>query len=233
MAYKKPLTEGEVQSINFKSVRSWIKTNASKVKAKHNKTLLYSGRDDVLEELKGLDGKIIDVNDRETFMGTPMYKRIEKIRRHRAKYDLPLDFETINDVLKRLKSPGIIDKDRIEIHYVNAEECFQDLKKKPNLFPKPVVDKVWSLLSELIASNATGDMKIMDGAADDYGRLREDKVFISKELPKLLKNRNLSAKTIKELKKLFGKYGSHFDRRYTKLIKEIGNEKKILKGKLK
>ena len=95
------------------------------------------------------------------------------------------------------------------------------------------MDKVWGLLSGCFASNAKGDIKIMDGAADDYGKLRADKDFISKELPKLLKNKNLSPKTIKELKKLFGKYGSHFDRRYTKLIKEIGNEKEVLKGKPK
>ena len=121
MAYKKPLTEGEVQSANFKSVRSWIKANASKVKAKHNKTVLYSGRDDVLEELKGLDGKITDAKDRKTFMGTPMYKKISKMRKDRAEHNVPFKFETINDVLKRLKSPRIIDKDRRDCSSSNGD----------------------------------------------------------------------------------------------------------------
>lgn len=233
MAYKDPLTEGEVQSINLKSVRSWLKANASKVKAKHNKAMLYSGRDDVLEELKGLDGKITDAKDRKTFMGTPMYKKIEKIRKNPTKHNVPINFETINDVLKRLKSPEIIDRDRIKINYAHANECFSDLENKPKLFPKPVADKVWGVLSGFFAKNATGDVAIMDGAADDYGRLQADKDYISKEMPKLLKNKNLSPKTIKELKKQFGKHGAHFDRRYTKLIKEIGIEKKVLKGKPK
>lgn len=233
MAYKKPLTEGEVNSINVKSVRSWIRANGSKVKARPNKTLLYSGRDYDLEVLKGADGKIVDVKDRETFRGTPMFKRIEKIRIKRAKHNLPVKFETINDVLKKLKSPRIIDKDRIEIRYTHADECFNDLKNKPNLFPKPEVARTWSRLSECFASNASGYIKIMDGAADDYGKLREDKDFIFKELPKLLKNKNLSKKSKDDLKTLISKYGTRFDRRYRELIAGIDDANKVLKGKPK
>ena len=166
-------------------------------------------------------------------MVTPLYKRIEKMRKHRIEHNLPIDFETINDVLKRLKSPSIIDRDQNEIHYNNAEECFQDLKKKPNLFPKPVVAKVWNVLSELIASNATGDLKIMDGAADDYGRLKADKVFIAKELPRLMKNKNLSEDTKKLLKRLRGKYGTHFNGQYSKMKADIKNAKDAICLKLK
>lgn len=225
MAKKKALTEGEVKSQNLKSVRAWIKKNDSRVKAKPNKTVLYSGRD---YDIENLIGKNLPDVDRDTFMGTPMYKRLTD-KKYLKDHKIPSDFEDITVVLKRLKSPIIVDKDRIDIPFSNANECFSNLKHKPDLFPKPEVEKVWSSLSEIFASNAQGDIRVLDGASDDFTKLREDKDFLRKELKALLKNENLSKKGKEVLSKLISKYGSYFDRRHKELLKQVESGKKHFK----
>ena len=87
----------------------------------------------------------------------------------------------------------------------------------------------WEHLSEAYASNATGDIRILDGAADDYGKLGKDKILLRKELESLLKNSKLSAAGKAVLAKKISKYGDFFDRRYTELLRVLMEDKKRLK----
>jgi hypothetical protein len=82
MAYKPALSEGELLSKNFKAIRTWVSENRSKLKAPPDKTILYSGRDYDLEDLEDELGKKVSPEDRKTFMGTPMYKVVEKWQKH-------------------------------------------------------------------------------------------------------------------------------------------------------
>jgi hypothetical protein len=142
-------------------------------------------------------------------------------------------FETINMVLKRLRSPVIIDRGRLEKGFANANECFLDLGKLPKLIPANCIKASWERMSEIFAGNAQGDIKVMDGCADDFRRIGRDKVLIDKELEALMKNSALSEPGKKVLKALIGKYGAEFDRRYTALMKQIMADKEALKGKPK
>jgi hypothetical protein len=228
MGYSGSLTEGEVQKVNVKSANEWIEKNKSKIKAKPNETLLYSGRDFDLEKLE----REVPDKDRKTFMGTKLYKRIEKTRKQLIDEKVPVDFQTLEDVLTTMRNcPVIIDRDRIEMHFAHAFDCYMELGKKPKLIPEVAVKQCWARLSEVFASNAVGDIKVLDGCADDYGLLKEDKDFIAKELEALLRNDQLSKEGQSVLIQKVQKYGALFDRRYTELIRKVEQSKKSLRGK--
>jgi hypothetical protein len=229
MAYKPPLEEGELHSTNIKSIRKWIEQNKGKIKAKPNETMLYSGRDYDLEVLED-----IPKGDRKEFKGTPMYKVIDKYCKQLEALNIPYDFQTLPDVLKSIRDcPTVVDRDRQEQRFSNAFECFNELGQLTKLLPnaKSVYDESWKSLSDIFASNAEGDIRILDGGADDYGKLEAGKVLIEKELKALLKNSKLSDDAKKVLKEKISKYGSYFDRRYTKDIARLNDNKKRLKGK--
>nr|WP_316642487.1 hypothetical protein [uncultured Roseateles sp.] len=232
MAYKPPLDEGVLHSTNFRSIRDWIERNKARIKAKPNKSVLYSGRDYDLEMKKGMTAA-----DLVEFKGTPMYLRLEQTRKRMRDQNIPYDFEMLEDVLKSMRDyPKLLDKDHQEQHFSNAFDFFHSLSHSDRLSPllpnrKKIQDDSWKRLSEIYAGNAVGDIKILDGAADDYGKLREDKVFIQKELAALLKNDKLSPAAKKLLEKKISEYGSYFDRRYTELIARLDEGKSRLSGK--
>ena len=229
MKHTEPLGEGEVHKANIRSAKDWIEKNKSRIKAEPNKTLLYSGRDYDLEKLEDKVPK----KDRETFMGTPMFKRIEALRKKSVADKIPVDFQSIEDVLTKIRShPVIIDKDRRELDFGDAWDCYMELKKQPKLIPKVAVDQCWSRLSQVFAANAVGDIQVMDGCADDYGRLKEDKDFIKKELDALLRNDKLSKEAKQLLLDKIQKYGALFDRRYTDLISRVEKSRKVLTEKI-
>jgi hypothetical protein len=72
MGYKSALSEGELHSLNRRSILDWIERNKDKIKAKPNKTILYSGKD--------YDLDLKDLEKTGEFRGTPMYERIEQFR---------------------------------------------------------------------------------------------------------------------------------------------------------
>ena len=227
MSYQKALDEGEVNRLNLKSVRAWIESSKGKIKAKPNKSIFYAGRDYDLEVIKDLP-----LADRKEFMGTPMWKVIERTRQQQRDLKLPCDFDTLEDVLKSIRDhPKVFTRDRQELRFANAFEFFSDLDSLAKLLPdaKQVARASWERLSEIYASNATGYIRILDGAADDYGKLGKDKILLRKELETLLKNKDLSPAGKAVLAKKISKYGDFFDRRYTDLMRVLMEDKKRLK----
>lgn len=234
MAHKPPLEEGELQSLNYRSIKTWIAANKGKLKAPPDKTVLYSGRDYDLEKL---EEKLPSGADRDEFMGTPMYKVVAAWQKSVKDTRVGVGFKTLPDVLKGMKDyPKIVDKDRKEVPYPNAWVFFDDLEKTKDLealLPnrKKIATEAWRELSDIFASNAVGDIKIFDRAADDYGKLKEDKSFILRELPALLRNPNLSQEAKDLLSEKISKYGSYFDRRYTELMDNLKAGRKSLNDK--
>lgn len=229
MAYKPPLEEGDLHSRNFRSIRDWIERNKARIKAKPNQTVLYSGID--------LDVSDLPAEDRAKLPGMPMFKRLEQTRKRMRDLKLPCDFETLEDVLKAMRDcPKVVDRDHQEQRFTNAYDFFESLGKSDRLGAlvpdrRKVHADCWRRLSEIYAGNAVGDVRILDGVADDYGMLREDKIFIQKELAALLKNDQLSTAAKKLLERKVSTYGSYFDRRYTELIARLGKDRLRLTGK--
>lgn len=227
MAYQRALDESEVQRLNLRSIRGWIEAAKGKIKAKPNQTILYSGRDYDLEVIQGLSPE-----DRKEFMGTPMWKRIEQTRKQMRELKVPCKFQTLEDVLKGIRDhPKLLTRDRQELRYASAFECFNEIEGVPKLVPdaRNVARGCWERLSVIYAGNAVGDLKILDGAADDYTRLREDKIFIRKELEALMRNAKLSPAGKKLVLQKVSKYATNFDQRYTKLIQVLDQEQSCLK----
>jgi hypothetical protein len=157
MKYKEPLEEGELHRMNIRSIRKWIEQNKGKIKAKPDKTALYSGRDYDLEVIKDLSDA-----DREEFMGTPMWKVIEKIRKDMVDLKVPYEFQTLEDVLKSIRDyPTIVDLDRKELRFANAHECFSELKQLTKLLPnaRGVSEDSWGRLSEGNGGNREASTK--------------------------------------------------------------------------
>lgn len=235
MAYKPALGEGELHSLNYEAIRSWLAANKGKLKAPPNKTVLYSGRDYDLEALQ----KKVPAEERETFMGTQMWKKVaawQKDAKAVKDRHVGIGFKMLPDILRTLKPPSVVDKDRKEVHYPNAWAFFDELEKTRDLdalLPnrKKIATEVWREMSDAFASNAVGDIEIFDGAADDYEKLRTDKNLILKELPALLRNPNLSKQAKAVVLVMITRYGSYFDRRYTELMKQLEEGRKALQPK--
>lgn len=219
MAYKPPLSEGELYKLNHRAVRQWIEDHKSRIKARPGKTVLYSGRIYDLDVLPDLSKE-----DRELFKGTPVWMSIEKHRKAHKDRDLPFDYETLEQVLKSIRDcPQVVDKDRQEQHFPNAYEFFSSMRALAALLPnaKGLERECWDRLSELFAANAEGDIRILDGLADDFGKLQKDRVLLRKELDALLKNTKLSAAGKAVLLKKITRYGDHFDQQYRKAIAQL------------
>jgi len=219
MGYTAALSEGEVHSINLLSIRRWIESNKERIKAKPNQTVLYSGRIYDLDVLH-----LLSKEDRDLFKGTPIWMSIEKHRKLHKDRNIPFDFQTLEQVLKSIRDhPTLIDKDRLEQHFSSAYEFFTSIMDKTSLLPnaKAVDRACWDRLSELFASNARGDIRILDGLADDFGELEKHKVLLRKELDALLKNTQLSVAGKAVVLKKITKYGELFDHQYTKLIRQL------------
>lgn len=232
MAFKPPLEQGELHSRNFRSVRDWIERNKGQIKAKPNQTVLYSGNDYDFDFKKGMTEQ-----EMKEVEGTPMWKRLQQMRKTMCDRRVPCAFQTLEEVLMTIKHyPAVVDKDHQDQNFNNAHDFFDSLETSSRLSPlvpdqKKLQNDCWKRLSELYAGNATGDIRILDGAAKDYGKLREDKVFIQKELTALLRNDRLSPAAKKLLEKKVSTYGDHFDRRYTMLIAQLREGKADLTRK--
>lgn len=227
MAYSAALAEGELFKLNLREVRGWIDANRRRIKARPNGTWLYAGLDLSVAEA-------LPPGDRREFVGTPMWKRIEKMRGELAARKLPCEFQTLEDVLKATREhPRVIDRDRREQRFANAYEFFEQLPRLAKLLPDPrgLARECWDRLSEAFAANAEGDIRILDGAAEDHGRLREDKVLLRKELDALLRNDRLSPAAKALLLKKVEAYGTQFDRRHTELIRRLQEDRERLSGR--
>lgn len=219
MAHKPALSEGELYKLNLRSVRKWIEDNKGRIKARPNQTVLYSGRIYDLDVLPDLPKE-----DRELFKGTPVWLSIEKHRKLHKDRDIPFNYQTLEQVLKAVRDhPVLVDKDHLPQKFANAYEFFASLKDHAKLLPnaKGVDKESWDRLSEIFAANAEGDIRILDGLADDFGKLEKHKVLLRKELEALLKNGKLSAAGKAVLLRKMSKYGELFDHQYTKLVRQL------------
>jgi len=228
MPKNKALSNSEVSKLNVKNFKTWMSKNAKKIKAVPGKSVVYAGgKYDV-------DVKIDEESDEVIINNTKMWQVIKEINELRKQKKLPIQFETLEDVLSGMRShPDFVDRDQNEKHFAHMFEYMQCLKQFSKLFPKGNIAKCWSQLSKAYAGNAQGDIAFFDGVTEDYKILQNDKILLKDELMALLKNPNLSKESKLELGKKIGKYLKQLDSGPKKEIKMILNERKLLLNNVK
>lgn len=227
MAYKPPLSEGDLYKLNIRSIRKWIEDNKGRIKAKPNETVLYSGRTYELDNDPDLPKE-----ERELYQGTPIWKLINKHRKLHSDRKVPFKYQNLEGVLKGIRDyPQVVDKDHQEKKFNNAFDFFSSIKSLDKLLPnaKAVNKESWDRLSEVFAANAEGDIKILDGFSDEFEKLGHEKTLFTKEVEALLKSSKLSPAGRAVLLKKITKYGELFDHQYTKMIKTLDEETRNLK----
>ena len=131
MAFKPPLEQGELHSRNFRSVRDWIERNKGQIKAKPNQTALYSGNDYDFDFRKGMTEQEMQETE-----GTPMWKRLQQMRKQMCDLRVPYAFQTLEEVLKTIKHyPALVDKDHQDQPFENAHDFFVSLETYRRLSP--------------------------------------------------------------------------------------------------
>lgn len=219
----KTLSDAEAQKANLAAFKAWCGKNRKLIKAKSGKAVVYSGGE--------YDIKIAfdDKTQKDVVTNTKMWEVLQKINTGKLKGKLPTDYETLEDVLKRIRDhPVLIDRDSNEKDFAHVYEYLEWLKKLSRLFPAPEIDKAWRALSTIYCENAEGDVAFFDGVSEDYGLLENSRILIHDELIALLKNPKLSDKTKKELGTKIGKYGKYLEIEQKRVMKTILNERKTL-----
>ena len=223
MKYTEPLDPGEVLSLNVHSTRDWIERNRSSIKSVAKSTVFYGG----YLPGAGVHG-LAPGADKKDLIATAVWKRPDAMTARLKRYGdgrVPVAFEDLGGILKRTRNyPAIVDRDRIEQKFSNAFECFEWLKGKPAFIPKPELDRCLERMSEVLAQNAQGDIRILVGWSDELKMLGQDRILINKELPTLLKNPKISAESKERLLKALTPFLNHFDRRHTEDIRRLQEE---------
>lgn len=213
------------QKINQKSFEDWLAKNGNMILPIPNRGVIYAGlgKTNLLKMKKGLQAQP------ETI---PMWKIIETAEKDVREYTGYVTIDTINDVLKRLKSP--LPK-LIEATGANAGHAkkYSDMLSCANalasddweLLPKSDRRKVWNVLSAKYAQNLRGEVQIWEGVSKRLRLLEKYKVMLQTELKEVSKNPKVSASARKNAEALIKKYEKSYG--------ELGREAKANDAKLK
>lgn len=244
MAKKDVLSENYVLSANAKAMKRWIKSNSKLVKPKANKAVFYTGNSirlltkKVEKELQ-LEQRIRAAKDPEEKralcrekkeLKAGFFKVIQGAQAAVARLKLPMEFDDIDSVLKRIgKHPLFVDRDQNEIDFGTMYEYAHGVGSRPKLFPKKEIQYMWSELSVAFATNAEGDIRILEGVEDDFRTAGGTKDFVKRELPSLIKSRKLSEESQETLQRIVGKYMRTYQGETKRMIKDALSEARKLK----
>ncbi len=213
------------QKQNLKEFKNWLSKYSKVIMPIPNRGAIYAGlgKTNLMKMKKGLQAQP------ETI---PMWKIIEKVEKDAREYTGYVTIDTINDVLKRIKSP--IPK-LVEATGANAGDPkkYSDMLSCVNalasddweLLPKVNRRKVWNMVSAKYSENLSGDVQIWEGVSKRLRLLEKYKVMLQDELKQVHKNPKVSLKTRKEVEGLIKKYENHYG--------ELGAEAKLKDSTLK
>ena len=166
----------------------------------------------------------------------PMWKIIEKAEKDAREYEGFVTIDTINDVLKRIRSPLPI---LIEATGANAGHpkkysdmlsCVEALASNDwALLPKSDRGKVWNRVSEKYAQNLQGEVQIWEGVSKRLRLLERYKVMLQTELKTIQGNPAVTAESQKKIAGLIKKY----EKRYGELGAEAKDNDRKLKASVK
>jgi hypothetical protein len=203
----------KAQDDNLKAFETWLNANKKTLAPQTNLGVIYAGQKIVGKMLPS--GILLDGSMKAD--ATPMWKFIKLWNDMHKQVHGKLRYETVEDVLKRLTPPrikwtqgkacGIIKV------MTNMYDCANDLSSdKEQMLAKPARKKVWTALSKVYVANIKGELNILEGVMKDYKRLDETKIMIQTEIPELLKNQDLNAKSRVELQELYKTYKSVYEK---------------------
>ena len=244
MAKKETLSENAVLTTNAKAMKRWIKSNSSLVKPKANKAIFYTGNS--IRLLTKKVEKELQIEQRIKIAASPEEKRalqrekkelqagffkvVKGAQAAVARLKLPMEFDDIDAVLKRIKKhPPFIDRDQNQIEFSDMYDYAHSVGTIPKLFPKKEIKFMWSELSEAFAKNAEGDIRVLEGVEDDFRTAGGTKDFVKRELPTLIKSRKLSDDSQKTLQRIVGKYMRTYKGETKRMVKDALSEARKLK----
>ncbi|UWR03640.1 hypothetical protein K3740_02745 [Ruegeria conchae] len=217
----------------MKEFNNWLSKYSKVIMPIPNRGAIYAGlgKTNLMKMKKGLQAQP------ETI---PMWKIIEKVEKDAREYTGYVTIDTINDVLKRIKSP--IPK-LVEATGANAghPKKYSDMLSCVNalasddweLLPKVNRRKVWNMVSAKYAENLSGDVQIWEGVSKRLRLLEKYKVMLQDELKKVHKNPKVSPKTRKAVEGLIKKYEKHYGELGAEAKSKDSNLKRSLKAALR
>ncbi len=240
---KLPKITPEERDQNFKNFQEWLRKNQKKIKPKANMGVLYSGVKSclkmmpsgivIVKSLRQLEREIKDLKDskdlgkpiKQMWMFLDMAKTFSKIK------DEDMEFQAIEDVLRKINNhPPFYVANKPEKFYNLYDYAYIITKDSSDLFMgNEYKDRIWRSLSRVYAGNCVGDVKIFKGLKNDLNELDETSILMSEEIPRLLRNPDISAKTRSELKKI-EKTAKQMRKKYLSTFqKKLGQSEKDLK----
>ncbi|MDN5787627.1 hypothetical protein [Pseudorhodobacter sp.] len=203
-------TVADRQSGNFKVFSEWLKQSGGMILPIPNRGAIYAGV-----------GKINLMRMQRGFQAEPeaipMWKIIQKAEKDAREYEGYVTIDTINDVLRRIKSPlpKLIEATGANAghpkRYSDMLSCVEALASDSwELLSKPDRRNVWSLVSEKYAENLRGDVQIWEGVSKRLRLLEPYKVMLQTELKKIQGNPRVSAASRKNVEDLIKKYEKHY-----------------------
>ena len=225
----KQKTDEERQADNLAVFTKWLKDNGKMILPIPNRGVIYAGlgKSNLMKMKKGLQAAP------ETIA---MWKIIEKAEKDAREVTGFVTLDTINDVLKRLKSPlpKLVEATGANAghpkKYSDMLSCVEAMASNDwALLPKAARPKVWNMVSAKYAENLKGDVQVWEGVSKRLRLLEPYKVMLQTELKAIEKNKNVSPKTRKTVQDLIKKYEHH----YGALGREAESNDKKLKASYK
>lgn len=226
---KKNETDEDRQKQNLEVFKAWLKKNGNMILPIPNRGVIYAGlgKTNLMKMKKGLQA------EPET---TPMWKIIEKAEKDAREYHGYVTLDTINDVLKRIKSPlpKLVEATGANAghpkRYSDMLSCVEALASDSwALLPKADRNRVWNMVSAKYAENLKGDVQVWEGVSKRLKLLEGYKVMVQTELKAIRNNPNVSAASRKKIEGLIKKYEAH----YGKLAEEVKANDAALKSSYK
>lgn len=228
----------KIQKSNLKILKAHINGIRSKIKPNLNHGTIYAGkfvRFGLLSETE----KILPKGDRNHLMNEmkDVWKILKSINKRSIAAKGTLLYDTLEEVLTDIKAPVLTCPDTGKKEkFGNFYECAK-IATNPKtskvilntMIPAAETNNIWKQLSGIYVGNAKGDLKIIEGVDENLNALGDEKIMISTELERALKNPDFSEDTKKKLRRLFDKYKSQLpDSKHA-----VGAELKSVKKRLK
>lgn len=221
----------KLQQKNLASFRAWMKSHGGNVLPIPGKSVVYAGFP------KTEFSKMRKQAQKQGAPMEPMWQALEKINKLSRDHTGHLTYDTINDVLKRLKGPlpklfettganrGHPKRYANMLDVANAL-CDRNWQLLPRGDHK---GWVWGELSALYVANSKGQIDIFEGSQKVLKQLDKRFVLIDRELEAILKNKSLSKETHATARAIAKRYSEHHSKAYAQFKTYLQDSKKNLR----
>ena len=231
---KKPDPETiRLQEANLKNFRAWMKSKGHLVMPIPGRSVVYAGFPNT--EFSKMRRAAIKAGSEMV----PMWKAVEAINKLSVDQTGMVKYDSINDVLKRLKSPlpklfATINANRGHpVKFANMLDVANALcSRNDQLLPKGDHKRwVWDELSALYVANSKGEIDIFEGNQKVLKQIDKKFTLANRELTEILKNKDLGKDTHAVAQYILDRYRKHHQEQASRHAREMGNAKRdVLKA---